>query len=233
MCRNLKMINTTITSDGRQGLWDWPAGAVVNCCIRCVAADTRLENNPYQGISLTQAVQLLGEAVKKDRYKKITLEQAKEFIRECGDYSYWTYELHTFDWAVLVNFTEGMYDEDSSGEDETQDAIRRAARASSSRRTPRAEDEQRQPRALFIPRHLEDAYTGSRRRLENEAAMETPIAWMGEQVNVRERVNAALQRERGQRSRLPTWAERALSQLDDPGQDHYQPFEGQGRRLTD
>jgi len=63
--------------------------------------------------------------------------------------------------------------------------------------------------------------------------METPIALMGEQVNVRERVNAALQRERGQRSRLPTWAERALSQLDDPGQDHYQPFEGQGRRLTD
>jgi len=234
MCHNLKMINTTITADGRQGLWDWPAGSVINCCVQCASTDTRLEHNPYQGISQTQTIQLLRDAVKKDRYKKITLEQAKEFVRECSAQSYWTYELHTFDWAVLVNFTEGMYDEDSSGdEDETPDAVRRGARASSSHQAPRSEGGQRQSRALFIPRHLEDAYTGSRRRLENDTAMETPTAWMTELVNVRERVHAALQQEQGQRSRLPTWAERTLEQLNEPGQDRHQSFEGQGRRLTD
>jgi hypothetical protein len=78
MCHEVKMVNSTILPDGRQGLADWPEGAVVNCCVQCAAADTRIENNPYQGISQVQAVHLLRDAVEKDRYKKITIGIGKE-----------------------------------------------------------------------------------------------------------------------------------------------------------
>ena len=237
MCHEVKLINTTIQEDDGE-VERWPDNAVRNCCVTCVSTDLRLRQNPYTSITQHQAFHLLKDALKHDRRERITIDDAKDFIRELAINGRWTWDLHTPDWIVFVNFAKGLYDESDQSGDEPEPFnreryFRRASvvesrlygDAQQSARAARDRARRRAEGGSSTQRYVEDSDRSNRRRLNN------PPQRAGRE-NVRNRVQEAVQAARGQGSRLPEWANDVLNHLDNPQPDVYVPFSGRGYRMA-